>query len=251
LGEALRDIERNSERCLLARTVEDIERAKSEGRIAILFGAEGGRWLEGRLDTLGKFYKEGLRELQLTWAFPNPLVPNKRLSEFGADVVRECERLGILVDLTHIARRAFDDVCEVATGPLIISHGAARAVTCDLDDEKIRAIAASGGFFGVHFYTTYLGPAPDPEGVFRQIDYIAGLTGIDTVALGVDFFETEGVWRAMQEAQGATNLEWAIRDMSEMHLITECLLKHGYSDADIAKVLGGNFLRVCRTVFGE
>jgi membrane dipeptidase len=251
LRDALRDIAGNASDCLLARTAGDIERAKAEGRVAILLGIEGARFLEGDLANLARFHAAGLRELQLTWAFPNPLVPDKRLSEFGAEVVRECERLGIIVDLTHIARRAFLDVCEVAAGPLIISHGAARAVTCDLDDESIRAIAASGGIFGVHFYTTYLGPAPEPEAVIRQIDHIAGLVGIDTVALGIDFFPTEGVWRDLQVAQGATNLEWAVRDMSELPLITECLLRHGYSDTDIGKILGGNFLRVCKKVFGS
>ena len=251
LRDALQDIADNASDCLLARTVGDIERAKAEGRIAILLGIEGGRFLVNDLAVLGRFHAAGLRELQLTWAFSNPLVQNKRLSEFGAEVVRECDRLGIIVDLTHIPGGAFRDAVEVATGPLIISHGAAKAVTCDQDDASIRAVAESGGFVGVHFYTTYLGPRPDPEAVFRQIDYIAGLAGIDAVALGIDFFPTDGVWRELQAAQGSMNLEWAIRDLSELPLITECLLQHGYSDTDIGKILGGNFLRVCKKVFGS
>ena len=94
-------------------------------------------------------------------------------------------------------------------------------------------------------------PAPTPDDIFKQIDYIAELVGIDHIALGVDFFPTEGVWRDLQIAQGAANLRWAVKDMSEMPKITQCLVEHGYSEVDIHKVLGGNFLRVCQEVFGQ
>ena len=107
---ALREIDAHARECLLARTAADIHRAKADGLIAILLGSEGTRWLEQSLEPLRLFYRMGLRELQLTWAFPNPVVPNGRLSPFGREVVCESERLGILVDLTHIPRNAFDDV---------------------------------------------------------------------------------------------------------------------------------------------
>lgn len=250
MEDALREIETHRDRCLLARTAEDIRRAKQEGRIAVLLGAEGGRWLEGTLDPLRLFHRLGLRELQLTWAFPNPLVPDGRLSPFGREVVAECERLGVLVDVTHIPEQAFYDVIDVARRPVIVSHGSARSVTVDLDDDHIRALASTGGLLGIHFYTTYLGPTPTPEGVVRQIDHVARLTGIDHVALGVDFFPTEGAWYDLQVSQGTKDLRWAVKDMGEMPEITRCLVGRGYSEGDIHKVLGGNFLRVCREVFG-
>jgi membrane dipeptidase len=250
MEEALHDIQAHREQCLLARTARDIVQAKQEGRVALLLGAEGARWLEASLAPLRLFHRLGLRELQLTWAFPNPLVPDGRLSPFGREVVAECERLGVLVDVTHIPERAFYDVIDAARRPVLVSHGSARSVTVDLDDARIRALASTGGLLGVHFYTTYLGPAPDPEGVVRQIDHIARLVGIDHVALGVDFFPTEGAWYDLQAAQGTKDLRWAVKDMSHMPEVTRCLVDCGYSEQDIHKVLGGNFLRLCQEVFG-
>ena len=172
------------------------------------------------------------------------------LSSFGREVLAECERLGIVVDLTHIPREAFFEAVELARNPLIVSHGSARAVTTDLDDDKIRAIASTGGALGIHFYTTYLGPEPSPEDVVKQADHIAELVGIDHIALGVDFFPTDGAWRELQIAQGTTDLRWAVEDMSQMARITCCLLDHGYSEEDVRKILGLNFLRICQEVFG-
>ncbi|MBI2192728.1 MAG: membrane dipeptidase [Planctomycetes bacterium] len=250
MDDALRDIEDHPDRCLLARTVTDIVRAKEHGIAAILLGSEGTRWLEGSLEPLRLFHRLGLRELQLTWAFPNAVVPDGHLSAFGKAVVQECERLGILVDLTHCPSQAFFEVVRIARKPLIVSHGSARGVTTDLADEHIRALAQSGGLLGIHFYTTYLGPNAAPDDVFRQVDYVAQLVGIDHVALGVDFFPTEGPWYDLQVAQGTRNLRWAVPDFSRMPEMTQCLCLHGYHQDAIRKVLGLNFLRVCREVFG-
>jgi membrane dipeptidase len=250
MDEALRDIERHADRCLLARSVSDMSRARQEGRVAILLGAEGSRWLEGSLEPLRLFHRLGLRELQLTWAFPNQVVPDGRLSAFGREVVSLCNDLGVIVDVTHIPRQAFDEVIAHSRKPVIVSHGSARGVTTDLDDDQLRAIASTGGTLGIHFYTTYLGPDPKPEDVIRQVDYLAGLIGMEHIALGVDFFPTEGAWKALQVDQGTTDLRWAVNDMAQMPRITECLVNAGYGDENIGKILGGNFLRVCQNVFG-
>ena len=138
MADALAQIDRHADRCSLARTVEDVRRAKTENRIAILLGAEGAAWLESSLEPLHLFHRLGLRELQLTWAFPNQLVPDGKLSSFGEKVVAECGRLGIVVDVTHIPRPAFDQVISQATKPIIVSHGSAAGVTTDLDDQQIR-----------------------------------------------------------------------------------------------------------------
>ncbi|MEE2709338.1 MAG: membrane dipeptidase [Gemmatimonadota bacterium] len=247
---ALEEIEAHAPDCVLAKTASDIRLAKAADQVAILLGVEGARWLEESLEPLSKFHSLGLRELQLTWAYPNALVPDGRLSAFGREVVSECGRLGVIVDVTHIPRAAFDDVAEQARLPIIVSHGAAQRVTKDLDDTQLRAIADTGGVLGIHFYITYLGPNPTPADVVKQIDYVADLVGIDHIALGVDFFPTDGVWYDLQVAQGATNLQWAVEDMSGMPEITRCLVDHGYAEEDIHKILGRNFLRVCETVFG-
>jgi membrane dipeptidase len=246
---ALDEIEANLGRCKLAKTVTDIQAAFEEGGVAILLGTEGAHWLEGSVKPLRLFHRLGLRELQLTWDTPNELVPDGHLSGFGLNVISECARLGIIVDVTHIPQQAFYEVMEVSERPVIVSHGTACGVTEDLEDEQIQALAATGGLLGVHFYTTYLGPSPGPEDVVRQIEYIAEIAGIDHVALGADFFPTEGAWRDLQVAQGTTELEWAIPDMSEMPRITECMVERGFSALDVQKVLGKNFLRVCEQVF--
>jgi membrane dipeptidase len=110
-------------------------------------------------------------------------------------------------------------------------------------------LAKTAGMIGIHFYTSYLGPTPTPEDVYKQVDYVANIVGIDHVGLGIDFFPTYGAWKKLQVDQGAKDLRWAVEDMSQMPRITECLLDHGMSEADVQKVLGGNALRVFEAVF--
>jgi membrane dipeptidase len=254
MDEALRDIDAHRDRAFLATGAADIERAKREGKIAILLGTEGTRWLEGSLAPLRLFHRLGLRELQLAWAFPNEIVPSWEaggLSDFGREVIRECNRLGIVVDLTHIHPTAFMEACELSSKPLIVSHGAAAGVTVDLSDAQLKTLAKTGGLLGVHFYITYLTPEPTLEGLCNQVRYIANLVGIDHVALGVDFFPTQGAWRKMQGDQGAFDIRWCIEDMSQMPRVTEALLAHGFSESDVEKVLGQNALRVFREVIGS
>ena len=247
------------DRVVFALAASDIEKAKREGKIAILFGNEGGKILEGELGLLRIFYRLGLRELQLTWAVENQLANSNGLTDFGKDVVKEVNRLGIIIDLTHIPKRAFDEVLALTKHPVIISHCAARAVSADLSDEQIRAIAQNGGVLGLHFYSTYMakrlangGRAEDicPSDLVDHIDYIANFVGIDHVGLGADFFPTHGEWAEFQQAQGTYNIKWVIKDKSAMPDVTRELVRRGYSDSDIQKILSLNFLRVCRTVFG-
>jgi membrane dipeptidase len=204
---------------------------------------------------LQTFYDRGLRELQLRWAAPNQIVENTTLTEFGRQVVRECNRLGVIISLTHCPPPAFFEVAELSQSPVIVCHTVAnRSPAADGDtqsDRQLRAIAQRGGVVGIHFYTSYLGPLPTVRHVVEQVDYIAQVAGIDSVALGCDFFPTEGSWRAFQEAQGTTNPAWAIPDLGHTLRVTEALLASNYREDDIRKVLGGNFLRVCRTVFGQ
>mgnify|MGYP001250639532 CR=1 FL=1 len=175
-----KDLTENADILTQVESAADIRRAKAEDCIAILLGAEGARWLEESLEPLHLFHRLGLRELQLTWAFPNPLVPDGHLSSFGKTVLATCKDLGILVDVTHIPEPAFYDVVEAAQQPLIVSHG---AFGKDVDDDKLKALAASGGLLGIHFYTSYLGPTPTPADVVEQIDAVVERVGIDHVVL--------------------------------------------------------------------
>lgn len=259
LEKALSDIEQNRAKACLALSANDIERAKKEGKVAIILGSEGGKLMEGDLNLLRIFYRLGLRELQLTWAFENQLAGNNGLTNFGKDAIREMNRLGVIIDVTHIPAKAFDDVLGLTKQPVIVSHCAARAVTTDLSDKQIRAIAGVGGVLGVHFYSAYLRKCLQDGNFARrisisdlldQIDYMVNLVGIDHVGLGVDLFLNTGVWADFQYAQGQKEIKWAIRDLSEMPSVTRGLVARGYSDSEVQKILGLNFLRVCKRVFG-
>jgi microsomal dipeptidase-like Zn-dependent dipeptidase len=138
----------------------------------------------------------------------------------------------------------------MAEKPPIVSHGAAAgAAGRDLADDSIRALHAAGGVLGIHFYSSYLGENPGVDDVIRQVDYLADLVGTDVIGLGIDFFPSEGPWRDFQLAQGTRDISWAIPDIGKVELVTEALVERNYSDDDIGKILGGNFLRVCRAVF--
>lgn len=247
LDEALRTIAADPQHLLLALKGEDIERAKREGKLAIVIGVEGGKLLEGDLQRLSEFYKLGLRELQLRWAVPNQLVEKTALTDFGRAVVKECHKLGIIVDTTHIPEEAFYQVVAAGKRPLIVSHGTAR----ELGPKRVRAIADSGGVVGLHFYSSYLGKQPTPERVVDAVDDLVKSGGIETVGLGVDLFPIDGDWKKFQNAQGTADVSWAIPDLSHMSEITRALVKRGYSDQHIEAILGGNFLRVCRDVLGS
>ena len=137
--------------------------------------------------------------------------------------------------------------------PPIVCHGTASIPgweKSDLSDRKLKALASRGGVLGIHFYRTYLGPQPSVDCVVEQIDYIANLVGIDTVGLGIDLFPTHGPWKKMQLDQNAPEISWAISHIGEVVQVTEALLTRNFPENDIIKVLGGNFLRVAKTVFG-
>ncbi|MDD2765092.1 MAG: membrane dipeptidase, partial [Opitutaceae bacterium] len=259
LDEAERTIKADPKRLLLATTAEDFLRAKREGKIAILLGVEGAKLLEGKLEWLDKFHARGLRELQLTWAVPNQVVERSGktgdgLTDFGKAVIRRCNELGIIVCLTHMPFQAFHEAIALATKPPILSHDAfALGKLSGVGAAELKALASRRGLIGIHFYSTYLGPAPCPERVVDQIDRIAAVAGIDTVALGCDFFPTSGPWAELQHAQGAQDQDivWAVRGISQISQVTEALLARRYSEPDIIRILSGNYLRVCQEVFGK
>ena len=259
LDDAERTIKADPKRLLLATTAADFLRAKREGKIAILFGVEGAKLLEGKLELLDQFHARGLRELQLTWAVPNQVVERSGktgdgLTDFGKAVIRRCNELGIIVCLTHIPFPAFHEAIAVAARPPILSHDAfAHNGLSGVGAAELKALASRRGLIGIHFYSTYLGPAPCPERVVDQINRIADVAGIDTVALGCDFFPTNDPWAELQHAQGTQDQDivWAVRDISQIRQVTEALLARHYSEPDIIKILSGNYLRVCMEVFGR
>ena len=241
-------------RLVIAKSADDIRRAKREGKVAILLGVEGAKLLDGKVEMVEKYYNRGLRELQLRWGVPNQIVEDQALTPFGRDVVNECNRLRIIIGLTHIPQPAFFQVAEMTKHPPIICHGIATRVSerfTDVTDQQLKALAALRGVIGLHFYSSYLGRKPTVERVVEQVDYITNLVGIDTVALGIDFFPSKGEWAEFQQSQSPKEISWAIPDIAHVHELTEALVARNYSGADVKKVLGENFLRVAKDVFGS
>lgn len=243
------ELEANSDRMLMATTVDDIMKAKEQGKVAAVLAIEGGEALEGDLGVLRMFHRLGVRSIGLTWNQRNDIadgVGDARskggLSEFGAAVVQEMNRLGILVDVSHLSDPGFWDVIEISTQPIIASHSNARAV-CNhrrnLTDEQIKALAKNGGVMGMNFAAAFVKEDGKPtiDDLLDHIDHIVQLVGPEHVGLGSDF---DGI--------GAT--PEGLTDVTKMPLITEGLCRRGYSDEHIRLILGGNYFRVFRQVWG-
>jgi membrane dipeptidase len=281
-------IERHPEALELALGVADIRRAKRDGKVAVLLGIEGGHAIENSLYALRDFYRLGVRYMTLThtnnndWAdasgfFVSPKPAHHGLTAFGEEVVREMQRIGMLVDISHVSDETFDAVMRVARAPVIASHSSARAL-CDvprnLTDDQLRALAKNGGVAMVNFFPGFLDPKyRAAQGAFMakhksaidalmqkhlpvsalqdamakmggadmpktplsvlidHIDHIAKVAGVDHVGLGSDF-------------DGVPSLPEGLSGMDGLPRITLELLRRGYSDGDVKKILGENFLRV-------
>ncbi|HEX8358778.1 MAG TPA: dipeptidase [Longimicrobium sp.] len=268
----------------LALTADDIERAHRGGKIASLIGIEGGHTIENSLAALRQFHSLGVRYMTLTHAstldWADAATDSARhdgLTRFGEEVVREMNRVGMLVDLSHVSPATMHDAIRVSAAPVIFSHSSARALADhprNVPDDVLRLLKANGGMVMVNFYSGFVEPRaaasmrnmfevqrrfqaqfpndpqaaqrayrdwqrqnPTPRGtiatVADHIDHIAKVAGVDHVGLGSDY-------------DGITSLPEGMDDVSRFPYLTVELLRRGWSDADVRKVLGGNLLRVMR-----
>jgi len=281
-------VRRHPDDLVLATTAEEVRRAYAQHKIAALLGMEGGHMIDNDLGLLRMYAALGVCYLTLThggnteWADSSTDKPaHNGLTDFGKDVVRELNRLGVLVDISHVSDKTFYDALEVSKAPMIASHSSCRAL-CDaprnMTDDMIKALAAKGGVIQINYHMGFLSQeyrnaASDPEFVKQlnaevqkrcgasqacqiregeqvarelveqgkaprvdwtkivdHIDHAVKLAGADHVGLGSDF-------------DGA-NMPYGLEDASKLPKITEALLRKGYSESDIRKILGGNTLRV-------
>ena len=281
-----RAVERHPNDLMLATSVADIRLAKRQRKIAALMGIEGGHAIENSLPTLREFYRLGVRYMTLTWNNTNDWADAGRgeqkhngLTEFGKEVVREMNRLGMLIDVSHVSDKTMSDAIDVSKAPVIASHSSARAlsdVPRNIPDDLLRKIAKNGGVVHVNFYTGFVDSATvgpqsrardaklksqqdalnekfkgNPERLAEESDkleasqplppvpisklmdhfeHIIKVAGIDHVGIGADY-------------DGAVDMPQDAEDVSTLPNITYELLKRGYSERDVVKVLGGNFLR--------
>ena len=286
-------VRRHPETFEMAATAADIRRIARQGKVAALMGIEGGHAIEDSLRTLRSFYALGIRYMTLThtntndWADSSGDINDTKvahhngLTEFGREVVREMNRIGMMVDISHVADKTFYDAIETSRAPIIASHSSARALANhprNMTDDMLRAIAKNGGVVMVNFYDGFLDPRKvefnkvanakaeelrkqyvnDPKRgeeeykkweaanapartplslLVDHIDHVAKVAGIDHVGIGSDF---DGI--------PLTGSPAGMEDISKLPNLTFELMKRGYSDADVKKVLGENFLRVMAEV---
>jgi len=275
----------------LATTAADVRRIARAGKVAAVLTLEGGHQIADDLAVLRVYHRLGIRSMTLThfrnnhWADASTDRPQHNgLTDFGRQVVREMNRLGMIVDISHVSDKAFYDTLETTTKPVIASHSSCRAlsdVPRNMSDEMIRALARNGGVISINFGAGFLNPE-DAEGLRRRIgeavatepaltgraldefaaaeyareygqmkpaaatledavahiDHAVKVGGIDHVGIGSDW-------------DGINSVPAGLEDVSKMPALTAALLRRGYSEGDVRKILGGNLLRVLREVTGR
>ena len=234
--------EANRKYISIARTPGDLYEDKRNGRKSIMLGIENGIALNGQLQNLQHFVQRGVVYITLCHNGDNDICDSARgcnthggVSRFGEQVIREMNRLGIMVDMSHAAEKSFYDALEISSMPIVCSHSSSRAL-CDhprnLTDDQMRALAAKGGVAQTTLYPGFLkkdGEATIIDAI-EHLEHAIKIMGIDHVGLGTDFDGDGGVK--------------GLADSSEFINFTRQLLARRYSERDIQKIWGGNFLRV-------
>ena len=278
-----REAERHED-LVMCTTAAEIRRAKRQNKICLLMGIEGGYAIENSLYALRNFYRLGIRYMTLThnvatdWADAHRDIKNNGLTEFGKEVVREMNRLGMLVDISHVSEKVMQDVLDITKAPLIASHSGARGVndhTRNVPDSVLKRLPQNGGVIMVVFYPSFLDERTNREEnersarlrdqiaqlrerykddqpgfvkaeaelmaanpiyiadykrIVDHIDHIKRVAGIDHVGLGSDY-------------DGVPFLPTPMKGVEDLPLVTYEMLRRGYTDQEVRKVLGENFLR--------
>lgn len=261
------EIAESSDKFLQILEPEDISRAKAGKKIGILFGTEGAEPVEQNLGFLRCYYRLGLRIMNLTWHQRNQVADgvaersNSGLSNFGRDLVKEMNRLGILIDVSHLGRQGVRDVLEISEHPIIASHSNAWALCAherNLEDWQIEGIAKKGGMIGVVFVGRFVAEEnPTLTHVLDHLDYIAKLAGRDRVGMGPDYTDfCQDMIISSRRVAGPgqpvndPDIPYArdVEDASKLLHFTQGLVSRGYRDDEIRGILGENFVRVFKDV---
>lgn len=260
-------IQARPEAFIHALTVEDVFRAKREGKLAIGMQVHGTSWFGKDVAVLEVFRKLGLRTVQIAFNASNFVGggcsdrADGGLTTYGNKVVREIERLRMLVDLSHTGYRTTLDIFEIATRPLVISHAGIMAVHQhyrNIRDDQLQALAKNGGVVGLSGNSAYIG---DEHGsmseIFRHLDHVVQLVGPDHVGFGFDFvFETEllDAWARKIEDEWPDSKDpnfkgFRFQRPENVIELVQLMFDHGYPEDAVKKIVSGNFLRVCAEVW--
>jgi len=250
----------------LATKTEEIFEARKNGKIAVLLGFEGADPVGEDLGNLRNYYRLGLREIQLTWNYKNQVCDgiyekrNAGLTEFGRELIKEMNRLGILIDVSHINHRALEDTLDASSQPIYMSHTSSRALLDhprNITDDQAKAITEKGGIIGVCFLPQFVAAgAATVEHVLDHLDHFVEQVGSDHVGLGPDFIDyclevMRGALKGIAYDSGETfHYPKGVEDVSGLLNITRGMVVRGYSDHDIENVLGGSMLRLLAKVIG-
>lgn len=254
MARLLRLVAESAGQVQLVRSADELDTCLRAGILAVVLHFEGAEAIDTDLDALEVFYAAGLRSLGLVWSRPNafgsgvpfafPGSPDSGpgLTPAGRELVRACNRLGILVDLAHLTERGFWDVAELSDAPLVTTHAAAHALCAvprNMTDKQLDAIRETNGVIGVAYEVAFLRADGNPEDtatplseIVRHIDYIVQRIGIEHVALGSDF-------------DGAT-IPTELGDVSGLPKLLDALRAQGYDDDALRKLTSQNWLRVLR-----
>ncbi|MDX9872345.1 MAG: dipeptidase [Clostridia bacterium] len=227
------------------RSREDLS-ALHPDRTAFLLAIEGGEVLEGRTSLLRILHELGFRSLGLTWNQRNLLADGAwenaskgGLTRHGTDTVREMNKLGMLIDVSHLADAGFWDVLAVSEKPVAATHSCCRALMDhprNLTDEQLAALGRNNGIIGINFFPGFLSPGKAGiSNVVSHLEHAAAIAGIDHIGLGSDF-------------DGINRTPAGLEDVTKIAVIPEALLQRGWKEAEVRKIMGGNFIRVLSDV---
>ena len=253
---------------VLATTAEDILSAKREGKTAILLGFQNIQPLENDLRLLKLYHYLGVRIIQLSYHFRNAAADgggeriDSGLSLFGISLIEEMNRLGMVVDMAHVGKQSVLEAVETSKDPVIASHSNPRALVDayqNKTDEEIKAIAEKGGVIGVTAFPRLISKNPDRitlDNLLDCIDYVIQLVGANHVGIGLDLAEGWAEYpptrMSLMKIDGRIYVyPREIETVTRFPNITKGLIGRGYSDAETKKILGENFLRVFKKVFGK
>ena len=231
----------------ICRSSAQIHETLENGRIAAILSVENGGALQGDIAALRMFYRLGIRSICLTWNFSNEIADGVKDSEqgtgltaFGKEVVAEMNRLGMLVDVSHLSEKSFWDVMGIAKAPIIASHSNSKVICPhprNLNDAQLMAVKSCNGVVGINLYPFFLNNTAiaSIDDIIRHIEHIAAVTGEEHIGLGADF-------------DGVECLPEGVKGVQDINKIIERLRTLNYSQSFIEKFAGGNFFRVINQV---
>jgi membrane dipeptidase len=289
-------ISRNPDKIVLTRNYAELKKALKQHKLAAMFGVEGGHMIESDLTNLDKIYERGARYMTLTWNNSNPWATSamdetlkkdslskahKGLTDFGKEVVKRMNQLGMMVDLSHVGEQTFWDAINTTTKPVIVSHSNAYTLCPafrNLKDEQIKAVAKNGGVIDLNFYSGFIDSSFKNKEVKFVLSHAKELDSLKKAGMVQEYALSVLAEKYYDEVQssrpplsallahldyivsiagvdhvgigsdfdGITSSPKELDDVTNYELITKALIEKGYSKKDIYKILGGNILRVLK-----